>query len=96
MHFLVLLFFCCLCLFFKTGVLCSLGCPGARSVEQAVNSEIYLKADLIGAGFQFQKFSSLSSRWGHDSMQTDMVQEKELRVLHLDLRAARDCIPHLG
>lgn len=28
-------------------------------------------------------------------MQTDMVQEMELRVLHLDLRAARDCIPYL-
>jgi hypothetical protein len=42
---------------------------------------------LIGAGLQVQRFSSLSSRWEHSSIQADMVQ-KELRVLHLHLKAA--------
>lgn len=27
-------------------------------------------------------------------MQADMVLEKELRVLHLDLQASGDCVPH--
>jgi hypothetical protein len=34
------------------------------------------------------RFSSLSSRWEHDSVQADMMQE-ELRVLRLHLEAAR-------
>jgi hypothetical protein len=43
---------------------------------------------LIGAGLQFKKFSPLSSRWEHGSIQADMVQE-ELRVLHLHLKTPR-------
>jgi hypothetical protein len=30
----------------------------------------------------------------HGSMQADMVLEKELRVLHLDLQTAEDCVSH--
>jgi hypothetical protein len=42
---------------------------------------------LIGAGLQVQRFSLLSSRQEHSSIQAGMVQE-ELRVLHLHLKAA--------
>jgi hypothetical protein len=42
----------------------------------------------IGDGLQVQRFSPLSSRREHGSIQIDMVQE-ELRVLHLHLKAAR-------
>ena len=38
------------------------------------------KQHLIGAGLQVQRFSPLSSRWEHGSIQAGMVQ-KELRVL---------------
>jgi hypothetical protein len=34
---------------------------------------------LIGAGLQVQRFSPLSSRWEHGSIQAGVVQE-ELRV----------------
>jgi len=37
---------------------------------------------LIGAGLEVQRFSPVSSRWEHDSIQEDRVQE-ELRVLDL-------------
>jgi len=40
---------------------------------------------LIGAGLQVQRFSPLSSRQEHGSIQAGTVQE-ELRVLHLRLR----------
>jgi hypothetical protein len=30
----------------------------------------------------------------HGSMGADMVLERELRFLHLDLQAAGDCVPH--
>jgi len=43
---------------------------------------------LIGADLQVQRFSPVSSRQEHDSIQAGMVQE-ELRVLHLHLKAAR-------
>jgi hypothetical protein len=43
---------------------------------------------LIGSGLQVQRFSPLSSRWEHGSIQAGMVQEK-LRVLHLHLKVAR-------
>jgi hypothetical protein len=36
---------------------------------------------------QVQRFSPLSSRWEHGSIQAGMVQE-EVRVLHLHLKAA--------
>jgi hypothetical protein len=40
----------------------------------------YKKQHLIGAGLQVQRFSPLSSRWVHGSIQAGMVQV-ELRVL---------------
>jgi len=43
---------------------------------------------LTGAGLQVQRFSPLSSRQEHGSVQAGMVQE-ELRVLHLHLKATR-------
>jgi hypothetical protein len=42
----------------------------------------YQKQHLIGAGLQVQRFSPLSSRWEHGSIQAGIVQE-ELRVLCL-------------
>jgi hypothetical protein len=47
----------------------------------------YKKQHLIGAGLQVQRFSPLSSRWEHGSIQAGMVQE-ELRVLCLHPSAA--------
>jgi hypothetical protein len=47
----------------------------------------YKGQHLIGAGLQVQRFSPLSSRQEHGSIQAGMVQE-ELRVLHLHLKAA--------
>jgi hypothetical protein len=44
---------------------------------------------LIGGGLKFQRFSPLSSwqeKWQHQDIH---VLEKELRVLDLDLKAAR-------
>jgi hypothetical protein len=46
-----------------------------------------LKMTLIGAGLQVQRFSLLSSRLEHDSIQAGMVQ-KELRFPHLHLKTA--------
>ena len=46
-----------------------------------------IRTNLIEAGLQIQRFSPLSSRQEHDSIQAGMVQE-ELRVLHLLLKAA--------
>jgi hypothetical protein len=46
----------------------------------------YKGQHLIGAGLQVQKFSPLSSRQKHGSIQADMGQ-KELRVLHLHPKA---------
>ena len=45
------------------------------------------KGHLIEAGLQVQRFSPLSSRKEHGSIQAGMVQE-ELSVLHLHLKAA--------
>ena len=47
----------------------------------------YKKQHLLGAGLQVQRFSPLSSRWEHGSIQAGMVQE-ELRVLCLHPKAA--------
>jgi hypothetical protein len=47
----------------------------------------YKKQHLTGVGLQFQRFSSLSSRWEHDSIQAVMLQA-ELRVLRLYPKAA--------
>jgi hypothetical protein len=48
----------------------------------------YKKQHLTGDGLQVQRFSPLSSRWEHGSVQAGIVQE-ELRVLYLHLKAAR-------
>jgi hypothetical protein len=47
----------------------------------------YKKQHLIRAGLQVQRFSPLSSRWEHGSIQAGMAQE-ELRVLCLNPKAA--------
>jgi hypothetical protein len=47
----------------------------------------YKKQHLIGTGLQVQRFSPLSSRWEHVSIQAGMAQE-ELRVLCLHSKAA--------
>jgi hypothetical protein len=41
----------------------------------------------IGVGLQVRRFSPLSSKWKHGSIQAGMAQE-ELRVLHLHVKAA--------
>jgi hypothetical protein len=46
-----------------------------------------IRKHLIGFGLQVQRFSPLSSGREHGSIQAGMVQ-KELRVLHLHLKAA--------
>ena len=53
----------------------------------AVNRHHYQSKHLIEVGLQVHRFSSLSSRWKHGSIQADMVQE-ELRVLYLHLKTA--------
>jgi hypothetical protein len=45
-----------------------------------------LRHHLIGASLQVQRFSPLSSRWEHGSIQVAMVQE-ELRIQTLHLKA---------
>jgi hypothetical protein len=47
------------------------------------------------ADLQFQRLSPLLLGGKHGSMQVDMVLE-ELRVLHLDLQVAGDCVPYLS
>jgi hypothetical protein len=47
----------------------------------------YKKQHLIGAGLQVQRFSPLSSRGEHSSIQAGMAQA-ELRVLHLHPKGA--------
>jgi hypothetical protein len=54
------------------------------------HSNSYKGKHLIGADLQVQRFSPLSSWWEH-GMKADMVLEKEIRVLQLDLKAAGDC-----
>jgi len=52
---------------------------------------LYKGQHLIGTGLEFQS----SVLYHHNgSIQADMVLEKEIRVLHLDLRAARKKTPH--
>ena len=53
----------------------------------------YIGNNLIEAGLQFQRFSPLSL-W-QKTWQADMVLEKDLGVLDLDLNAAEgDCVLH--
>jgi hypothetical protein len=50
---------------------------------------------LIGAGLQFRGLVHYHHGRKHGSLQSDMVLEKELRVLHLDLQAAeRERVTH--
>jgi hypothetical protein len=46
------------------------------------------KGHLIGAGLQVQRFSPLSPRQEHGSLQAGIVR-KELRVLHFDQKTSR-------
>jgi hypothetical protein len=46
----------------------------------------YKKKYLIGASFQFERFSPISPWWEHGNIQADIVLEKELRILNLDQR----------
>jgi hypothetical protein len=48
----------------------------------------YKGQHLIGAGLQVQRFSPLLPRREHGSIQAGMV-ERELRILHLHLKAPR-------
>jgi hypothetical protein len=45
------------------------------------------KTTFNWADLQIQRFSPVSSRWEHGTVQAGMVQE-ELRVLHFHLKAA--------
>jgi hypothetical protein len=47
----------------------------------------YKGQHLIEAGLQVQRFSPVSSRQDHGSLQAGLVQ-KELRIQHLHLKAA--------
>ena len=49
---------------------------------------VYKSKLLVGAGLQFQRSVHYHHGRKHGSVQVDMVLEKELRVLHLDLKAA--------
>ena len=48
-----------------------------------------------GAGSQAQRFSPLSSRWEHGSVEADMVLEEQ-RVLHLYPKATRRRLASAG
>jgi hypothetical protein len=55
--------------------------------DTVTKASLIKKQHLIGAGLQVQRFSPLSSRWEHGSIQAGMAQE-ELRVLCLHPKAA--------
>jgi hypothetical protein len=55
----------------------------------------YKGQNLIGAGLQVQRFSPLSSRQEHGSIQAGMAWE-ELRVRHLHLKADRSKLASSG
>ena len=48
----------------------------------------YKRKHFIGAGLQFRGLVHYHHGGKHGSIQADVVLEKELRVLHLDLKAA--------
>ena len=52
-----------------------------------MTKETLIRTTCNSDWLQVQRFSPLSSRQEHDSIQAGMVQE-ELRVLHLHLKAA--------
>ena len=49
----------------------------------------YAEKHVIEAGLQFQKLVHYHHGGKQGSMQVDMMPEKDLGVLHLDLKAAR-------
>ena len=52
----------------------------------------YKGKHLIGAGLQFRDLVHYHHGGKHGSMQADMVLEKELRVLHIDLQAIGEAV----
>ena len=57
----------------------------------------YKGRHLIGGDLQFRGSVHYHHVGKHDSVQADVVLEKELRVLHWDPQAAEgDCVPTLG
>ena len=52
------------------------------------DQDIHKGKHSFGAGLGFQRFNSSSLWREHGRAQADMVLEKELRILHLDLKAA--------
>jgi hypothetical protein len=59
------------------------------SLQPHINS--YKGKHLIGASLQFRSLVHSHHGEKHGCAQTDMVLQKELRVLHLDPWAAGDC-----
>ena len=56
-----------------------------------IKTTYYKEQHLLGLAYIFRDLV----HYHHGSMQADMVLEKELRVLHLDLQAAeQDYVPH--
>ena len=53
-----------------------------------VNGNSYKGKHLIGGSLQFQRFSHRLPSWREAWQQAGMVLEKELRILHLDLKSA--------
>ena len=52
------------------------------------HSNFYKGKNLIEAGVQFRDLIHYHCGGKHGAMQADVVLEKEMRVLHLDLQAA--------
>ena len=46
----------------------------------------------LGLAYRFSTLVHYCHGGKHDSIQADMVLEMELRVLHLNLQAAGDCV----
>jgi hypothetical protein len=61
------------------------------------HSNSYKGKHFIGAGFPVAEVQSIIVMVGkHDSMQADMVLEKEPRVLHFDLKEQKETVNHTG
>jgi hypothetical protein len=54
----------------------------------------YKRRHFTGVVYSFRGLVHYHHGRKHGSMQADMVLEKELRVLHLDLQAGGDWIPY--
>ena len=58
------------------------------------HNNIYKDKHLLGSGLEFRSLVCCQHGRKHGSMQVDMVLERKLRVLHLDLQTAgRDSEP---